>query len=416
MADKNSLLIIGKVWPEPNSSAAGARMMQIIHVFLNEGFDITFASASAQSDHSVNLESLGVTLKKVQLNHSSFDEFVIQLNPGYVIFDRFMTEEQFGWRVAEHCPGAVRILDTVDLHCLRSAREKALKSSNEFDPDHLLSEEVAKREVASIFRCDLSLIISEIEINLLKTVVKLNSGLIHYLPFLLHPVRQDSTKKLPGYKQREHFVTIGNFLHHPNWDAVLWLKEELWPLIRKKEPKAELHVYGSYPSQKVFQLHNERDGFLVKGRAKNALHVIQNSRVLLAPLRFGAGLKGKLVDAMLAGTPTVTTDLGAEGMAGELAWNGKIENDAESFADAAVEIYNNPGTWKVFQSNGFEIVNKRFAEDSLKKDFIQRIYAIRSGLKEHRELNFIGSMLMHHTMKSTKYMSLWIEEKNREKV
>lgn len=413
MAEKNSLLIIGKVWPEPDSSAAGTRMMQIIHIFLTKGFEITFASTSTPGDYSVKLEELGVKQELVHLNDSSFDDFMSKLNPDYVMFDRFMIEEQFGWRVAKHCPDAVRILDTVDLHCLRSARQKAWKLSETFHPDHLLSEDVAKREIASILRCDLSLLISEIEMDFLKRIMNLNSDLLHYLPFLFQPIDHNYTTTLPSFEERAHFVTIGNFRHQPNWNAVLWLKEEIWPLIRKKEPTAELRIYGSYPSQKVFQLNNERDGFLVKGRAKSALNVIQNSKVLLAPLRFGAGLKGKLVDAMLAGTPTVTTDIGAEGMAGQLEWNGGIENDAESFATAAVEIYNNPKVWTSFQSNGFEIVNQRFAESNFRNDFIEKVQAIELSLSKHREKNFIGSMLMHHTMASTKYMSLWIEQKNK---
>ena len=73
------------------------------------------------------------------------------------MFDRFMVEEQFGWRVAEQCPNALRILDTEDLHCLRKGREKAIKDQALFDKSYLFND-ISKREIASIYRCDLSLL------------------------------------------------------------------------------------------------------------------------------------------------------------------------------------------------------------------------------------------------------------------
>ena len=117
-----TLLIIGFVWPEPNSSAAGGRMLQLIAQFQQQGYAITFASPAMDSDFMVDLASLNVDKKSIALNCTSFDVFVKELNPTVVLFDRFMIEEQFGWRVAENCPDALRILDTEDL--LSSAYSK----------------------------------------------------------------------------------------------------------------------------------------------------------------------------------------------------------------------------------------------------------------------------------------------------
>lgn len=119
------LLIIGFVWPEPKSSAAGSRMLQLIEVFQSENYHITFASTCGKGDKAFNLENLGIEQVTIQLNHSSFDEFIKVLDPDLVLFDRFMTEEQFGWRVAQQCPNALRILDTEDLHALRKGRQEA---------------------------------------------------------------------------------------------------------------------------------------------------------------------------------------------------------------------------------------------------------------------------------------------------
>lgn len=407
------LLVIGFVWPEPNSSAAGGRMMQLISFFNNKGYQITFSSPALDSDFMVDLKDYNVEKKSITLNCPSFDLFIKDLNPDVVLFDRFMIEEQFGWRVAENCPNALRIIDTEDLHCLRLARQKAFKEHRNFVPADLLSEEVAKREIASILRCDLSLMISEYEVELLESVFKIDSALLFYLPFLLEPIQESILEELPSFEEREDFVFIGNFLHEPNWNAVQYLKETIWSLVREKLPKANVSIYGAYPSQKVLQLHSPKEGFFIKGRALSASEVVLKAKVVLVPLRFGAGLKGKLVEAMQCGTPSVTTSIGAEAMSGDLAWNGFVNDDVLDFAESAIQLYQNKIIWLKAQQNGIEIINQRYSKKSHEVNFAKRLEFLLPNLKEHRLGNFMGELLQHHTLKSTKYMSKWIEEKNK---
>ncbi|WP_243471494.1 glycosyltransferase [Winogradskyella sp. MH6] len=407
----NKLLIIGFVWPEPKSSAAGSRMLQLIEQFLNQNFEITFACAAKTSDNTYDLSQLGVKTQTILLNDSSFDEFVSQLQPDVVLFDRFMVEEQYGWRVAEHCQNALRVLDTEDFHGLRKARELALKEGVDVTVEHLQND-TTKREIASIYRCDLSLIISVAEIDILTQQFKIDESLLYYLPFLLEPIQEEAINGLPTFEERQHFITIGNFLHPPNYDAVLYLKQSIWPLIRQQLQKAELHIYGAYESQKVTQLHNEKEGFLIKGFAEDVDIVMQQAKVCLAPLRFGAGLKGKLVDAMQNGTPCVMSGIAAEGMFGELELNGFIENHPEIFAQKAVELYTNAEVWKAKQNSSFKILNQRFDKANFKDEFAQKIEGLSKDLKNHRQNNFIGHILQHQTLQSTKYLSKWIEEKN----
>lgn len=413
MSDQKTLLIIGKVWPEPKSSAAGSRMVQLIELFRDAGWQITFSSSASKSEYSFDLDEIDVSEHPVKMNDSSFDDFIKELQPNIVLFDRFMVEEQFGWRVAGSCPDAVRILDTIDLHCLRIARQNAFEKGRKFNVQDLLVEDTAKREIASMLRCDLSLIISDAEMKILREIFQLDENLLFYLPYLFDFEKEPIKEDAPGFEDRNGFVSIGNFKHEPNWNAVLWMKEELWPMIRKELPKARLYIYGSYPSKKVFQLSNPDDGFLIKGRASDAQTVIKKARVLLAPLRFGAGLKGKLVDAALSGTPSVTTSIGAEGITMDCKWNGVITDDSEQFANAAVELYQNAELWETSQKTGFELLKNRFDLSKFDSKFLNKIDSIRKDLKEQRRNNFIGSMLMHHTMNSTKFMSRWIEEKNK---
>lgn len=388
-------------------------MVQLISIFKEQGFEVTFASSASDSEYKIDLESLAVAKKSITLNCSSFDVFVKELNPSIVLFDRFMMEEQYGWRVAENCPEALRLLDTEDLHCLRLARQKAFKENRQFTTDNLLVEDVAKREIASILRCDISLMISEFEMELLQKIFKIDSKLLYYLPLLLEPIAVSTIQNLPSFEERANFVFIGNFLHEPNWNAVQYLKETIWPLIRKQMPEAILQIYGAYPSQKVLQLHKPAEGFYIMGRADDAQKVVRNARVVLAPLRFGAGIKGKLVEAMQCGTPSVTTTIGTESMCGDLPWNGFISDEPQAFADKAVELYQDATLWLKAQENGFEIIEKRYLKSLFEDGFIKHILKTQTHLKQHRLDNFMGTLLQHHTLTSTKYMSRWIEEKNK---
>ncbi|MFH5883291.1 glycosyltransferase [Halalkalibaculum sp. DA3122] len=407
------LLIVGYVWPEPNSSAAGHRMMQLISIFKEHGWKITFASSATESEHAADLQERGIDTQPVEINSSGFDTFLENLQPDVVMFDRFVVEEQFGWRVAEHCPGALRILDTEDLHCLRRARRRAILENRPFSEVDLLEDEVAKREIASILRCDLSLIISEYEMKLLTDHFQVDESLLHYLPFLLNPIDQAQVEEWPTFDDRAHYITMGNFRHPPNRDAVQFLKTEVWPRIRSRQKKAVLHVYGAYPSRQVTDLHEPREGFHIKGRTPDARAVVRSAKVCLAPLRFGAGLKGKLVEAMQCGTPSVTTPVGAEGLNGEKEWPGAVAQSSEEIAAAAVRLYTNRSAWEKAQVTGLEIVNTRFGKSRFEPAFTDRIQHVRENLGKHRRHNFTGSMLMHHTMASTRYMSKWIEAKNR---
>jgi glycosyltransferase involved in cell wall biosynthesis len=407
------VLIIGYVWVEPNSSAAGSRMLQLIEQFLKQNWKVTFASPAQKSETAASLNSLGVDEVSIELNNTSFDHFIKDLQPTIVLFDRFMMEEQFGWRVAENCPNAIRILDTEDLHFLRKTRHQQLKKGEKFTTDALLKPEDAKREIASILRCDVSLIISTFEMDLLKNIFKIDERILYYLPFLLDKIDESQVEKWKPFEEREHFIFIGNFFHKPNIDAVITLKKKVWSEIRKFLPKVEIHIYGAYLNPQIQQLHNKKEGFIIKGFAENAHEVVGNARVVLAPLRFGAGIKGKLTEAMICGTPSVTTTIGAEGMCGNFPWNGFIEDDFSGFAFLSAEIYRNKVTWVNAQKTGVEIINHRYDKEKLSAPFIYQMTEIQENLEQHRTHNFLGSLLQHQTLQATKYMSKWIEAKNK---
>ncbi|MES2073753.1 MAG: glycosyltransferase [Pseudomonadota bacterium] len=429
IAPIKTVLIIGYVWPEPRSSAAGSRMMEFIQLFLQQGWRVSFASAAALSEHRADLPALGVSEEVIAVNCERFDAYIAHLQPDLVLFDRFFTEEQFGWRVEKVCPQAMRVLDTVDLHSLRDARQRLLKASqqalgNEAQKQGagpvqagaaelyaaMAGDDLAQREIAAIYRCDLSLLISDAELALLQQFGVPASLLQHCA---LMSVSSQHAEANPAFEQRRHFISIGNFRHAPNWDAVLWLKHALWPAIRQQLPQAELHVYGSYPPPKATALHNPRQGFHVLGWAEDAHRVMAHSRVCLAPLRFGAGIKGKLADAMLCGTPSVTTAIGAEGMCGALPWAGAVAADGADFVAAAVALYQDQALWQQAQLHGEAILQHRFARPAIAAELLQRLQEVRRHQAQYRLQNFTGAMLRHHLHKSTQYMSQWIAAKNK---
>jgi hypothetical protein len=355
--------------------------------------------------------------------------------------------------VENYRPSALRVLDTVDLHCLRRARHAAAVQGGSFE-ERLLTGDDAKREVAAIWRSDLSLVMSRFEQDLLQRCFGVSADLIHYLPFLFEDA--GSPEPLPTFAERMHFATIGNFLHAPNLDSFDWLQGEVWPLVRARLPTVELHVYGAYAPQSVMAHDDPASGLRVFGWTPDARAALGRARVCLAPLRFGAGLKGKILDALAAGTPVVTTAIGAEGIGAvqqaaegvgavqqaaegigavekaaegigavqqaadgigavqkAAGWCGRIADDPRSIAAAAVELHESENLWQQAQQRGFEILAAEFDAEPLARLLLEKVQVCIDQLDDRRARNFTGAMLRHHHHRATEYMARWIEAKNR---
>ncbi|TCS43144.1 glycosyltransferase [Reinekea marinisedimentorum] len=399
-------LLIAKNWPEPNSTAAGRRTLCLLRLLAEMDYDIHVASAAEKTPFQASLAQLGYTETAIAVNDSRFDAYISKLKPTLVIYDRFVMEEQFGWRVKKAVPEAMTLLDTSDLHCLRVAREKALKGGGPMD---LFSEE-AIREITSLLRCDLTLMISRVEMEILQSQFSIAPQLLHFLPFLVndedyHPGR--------SFHERRHLIMLGGFKHAPNRDAALWLKQSLWPHIRKQLPAdTELHIYGGYADHAINQLHNPSDRFFIKGRAECALTTISRYRVNLAPLRFGAGQKGKILEGWLTGTPTLTSPIGAESMASSHELHYQPTDNPEQFAQLTAQAYSNEHFWQQLQQAGFDLLTSQYQYKSFASGFHSKLNAIRHNLTEHRHQNFFGRLLWQNQFRASEFMSRWIEQKN----
>ncbi len=407
----NRIFVIGLLWPEPDSSAAGAHMMQLLDGFLDSGHDIHFAATSNRTKRSENLESLGITTHQIRVNDSKFDKLLTSIDPDMVVFDRFMTEEQFGWRVAKTIPDAIRILNTEDLHFLRKGREMAVLRGGDLQPGDLENEQTM-RELACIIRSDLSLIISAAEIERLIDHFGIDPQLLCYLPFMFDRIDDDVISSFPGFKERSHFIWIGNFRHAPNTDAIDYLRSSIWPEIRLRLPQAEVHIYGAYTNKEHLRLDDPVNGFRIKGFAENIEQLMPSYRACLVPLRFGAGLKGKLFSAMQNGTPFITTEIGAEGLPDREQLEEFIGLDKADFIEKTIRIYTVESKWKQAVEVGFELINSHFTKVQHQPEMMTRLKHLKENLITHRKGDFIQDMLKHHSFRASEYMSKWIELKN----
>lgn len=400
-------LFILTVWPEPKSSAAGKRMMQLVEL-LAADHDIHLASTAAPAEATQpDLHEIA-TLHQIRLNSSTFNDLLEEIRPDIVVFDRYMTEEQFSWRVAEVVPEALRVLDTEDLHFIRYAREQVVNSGggNLFDFIH---NDRTYRELAAIWRSDLSLIISEAEIQILGSMCQVPSSILFYLPLFTD---SDEPHVTVPFDNRKNLMMIGNGHHAPNNDSVLYFHQHIWPELKQVLPEAEMHIYGAYLPEKILRLHDPRNRFLVKGRADDVHCAVKNYKLLMAPLRFGAGLKGKLFDAMQSGTPSVTSVIGIEGIAEAAEWPGYCYTEKSDLIQKTKELYTDAGVWQG-GVNKISAILRMFSKHRFDAVFLSTIHKLRRDLQDVRKQQLISRMLWHQSLRSTEFMSRWIEEKNK---
>ncbi|TLM79033.1 glycosyltransferase [Microbulbifer harenosus] len=397
-------LLLAKQWPEPASTAAGRRTLDILDLLAEAGYRIEIASPAQPTPFQA---STGYGEHQIAVNDDRFDAWVRALDPALVIYDRFVMEEQFGWRVHAQCPKAVTLLDTSDFHSLREARHQALKSGQPLDLFH----PIAEREVAAMARCDLAVMISQVEVELLKQHFALPDWQLYYLPFLVREL--PDMNSLPGFDARRHLVMIGGFKHAPNRDATNWFAEAIWPRLHPLLPGVECHVYGAYSDHAMHRLTSPKTGLRIYGRADDALTTLARYRLNLAPLRFGAGQKGKILDGWLSGTPTVTTPVGAESMAGEGDWGYPLSDDADQFAQTTARLYQDKTAWLRVRDAGCRALADNFCYTQHAAAFIERLENITANLQEHRKRNIWGRILRRTEHRAEEFMSRWIEAKNK---
>lgn len=406
------VLIVANVWPEPDSSAAGKHMMQLLETLSTFAGKIVFACTAAESPFmSPQLEDFCATTT-IRMNCSSFDQFVADFMPDVVLFDRFMTEEQFGWRVRETVPEAVTVLNTEDLHFIRRWREK-LQSHTDYSvtdiPLKAFQTSDACRELAAIFRCDLTLIISQAELSALHEKLPSTAILTQYHPLC---VAESANPLNPSTDYQHNVISLGNFLHKPNQDAALTLIRDIWPGLRPRLNGASLHLFGAYPTEKHLAWSNPNNNIQVIGRTQNLPQTLLSHRLLLAPIRFGSGLKGKLLDAMHFGLPFVTTPIGIEGIDSPQSCAPFVGFNRDDFIRKAARLYYDTDLRTAFRDWANQILRTRFDSRTHQPLLLERLAELLQNRDQLRQQNILGGIMRHHALASTRYMGKWIEAKN----
>jgi O-antigen biosynthesis protein len=427
MNAKPQALIFSTVWPEPSSSAAGVRQMQWIRYFLTRGFEVTLASPSKlkqPNEWGYVPFPPGVTLKSVPLNqsegleggHATLKGWLQALNPKVVMFDRFLLEEQFGHAVYEACPASQVVIETQDVHFVRALREASLRTDLKWNPETPAQEwlgskerEAVLREITSIQRVDHTFVVSSMEEKLLTHTFEISPARISWVPMLPDAILAGEVPKtVASFEEREGFCFVGNFRHAPNLEGLRWFRGEVWPRIRIRFPSAQVKIYGAYPSEEVMSWNKPQDGFRVMGHAEHLSEVFKSARVNLAPLNFGAGVKGKVLEAIAYQVPTVGTDLAFEGAFGEDDAASKIPglsaNTSQTFAEACIALHEDATLWTRMQTRARDRLAEMTIEASEKK--IDRALGLPG------TPTVLAQVLRQETLNYRKFFARWIEAKN----
>ncbi|MBU6152955.1 MAG: glycosyltransferase [Bdellovibrionales bacterium] len=420
MKPNRHALIFSTVWPEPDSSAAGVRQMHWIELLLQDFKRVSLISPAKPKQEQdwgrVEIPDR-VEFLPMPLNDWSLQEQLKEWNPEIVLFDRFILEEQYGAMVYEALPHALVLMETQDLHFVRRAREPLretwLTSQNE--PQRYRTE-TAIRETASIERVDYSFVVSSYEERLLREEFGIGADQQGWVPFFYDPPVHAGFNS--DFSERADFVWIGNFRHAPNADGLRWFRASIWPEIRKNLKNARLRVYGAYPSAE-FMAWNENPGLgiEVKGPVRALSEVFQDARVNLAPLRFGAGVKGKILEGFRFGVPAITTPVGAEGLLPEgsdlAMFPGGIETDPKRFAEAAVRMHSDSGVWRSAHDRAKSLMENQFARAKIEPALRARIGELLQQKRAGDLPRWRSRILRHELSQSRKYFSKWIEAKER---
>jgi hypothetical protein len=364
-----------------------------------------------------------------------------------VVFDRFFTEEQFSFHFWKQSKNVALILDMQDMHSLRWGRQDVVAKIDQEEENDPLEACLAKvmeyqppatddrllRELASIHRSDLTLVCSPYELELLQREYGIPNEKLCLAPFFVDGTRALKNKSssdgdatvlrpvTPDDDNVTRFVFCGGFKHAPNVDAVKILLKHVWPRLQSQLPTATLHIYGAFcPSMAQMRQQfgkNAMTNVMVHGYVKSLEAVFANrpKSILLAPLRFGAGIKGKIVDAWTFGMPVVTTPIGSEGMTVStveyITFGGRIASSLDEFCQAALELAADQDLYERAQDDGRFLLQELFSAKYHGKRLQDALLSCITKLPEKRQRDFMQSMVWHQSLRSTEYFSRWIELK-----
>ena len=353
-----NILVIDHHLPMPDRDSGSLRMFQILKILHRLGHRVTFLP-----DNLADMPPYTCELQKrgIQVVHHPYvkrvRDYLMSHGPMFdvVVLSRCDFARKHIADVRLHAPQSRIIFDTVDLHYLREQREAQLTQ----DPDvRRKAQERQLLEDYLIKEADETWVVSPIEQQMLQEnwpnkSIQLVSNIV------------DVTGPVTPFALRRDWLFIGGFQHRPNIDAVLFFVEEIYPLVRDRLPDTKFYIIGDKAPPEIVALANDR--IIVAGLQRNVRSFFDSVRLSVAPLRFGAGIKGKINQSMAFGVPVVATSIAVEGMNLADHEHVLVADEPEDFARALIELYESEELWKRLSQNGIRKTQELYSTDAARE-------------------------------------------------
>jgi glycosyltransferase involved in cell wall biosynthesis len=353
----------------PDHDAGSVRMMAILEILTSLRCKVTFVADNLEhrQPYVSQLQQRGIEV----LHHPFVRSITDLLSKRGSEFDMIVISRHYIAvkhidAVRAFAPKALVVFDTVDLHFLRAERQAELEGN-------ALARAAARakrdEELTVIRKADVTLVVSTFEQSLLAELAPDARVLVLSLIHDLYP---------PGkpFAEREGLVFIGGFQHPPNTDAVMWYAEEVLSYVRKLLPGVTTYIVGSKVPSNIRAL--AADDFAVTGYVPDVTSYFTGCRVSISPLRYGAGVKGKINQAMSYGLPVVATTPSIEGMFLSHEHDVLVADDPKAFAEAIARVYHDEALWERLAAGGRENIRAHFSRD-VARSAITRLIAFAQG-------------------------------------
>ena len=363
-ARQRQVLVIDALTPTPDQDSGSLRLVNLMRLLREEGAHVVFlpANRAHAGDYTRQLQQLGVEVWHapqaarppawLREHGARFDT---------VMVCRHYVAREFLPLLRRHAPQARIVFDTVDLHYLRERRGAELAGDAALAR---AAERTRALELDVIARSDTTLVVSETERELLARDAP---GARVDVLSNLH--RMGGAGR--AFAQRRDVVFVGGFRHPPNVDAVRWFVQDVLPRVRAREPELRFHCIGGHVPADV-QALGERPGVVIHGHVPDIDPYLEGCRVAVAPLRYGAGVKGKVNLSMAHGQPVVATSTAVEGMHLRDGHDVLVADDADGFADAVLRLYGDEALWQALAEHGRDNVRAHFSLDAA-RDTVRRV-------------------------------------------
>ena len=377
---KTNILMISPLLPTFDRDSGSFRLFQIIRILAQQGHKITFIAMGAAgsfdaSPYITALTTLGVKVypldperlsvqigKKVKQPRLDLDRIFREtcFDIAYIYF--YHTAALYLPLIRANSPHTSIIVDSVDFHFIREKRNAELHNNAK-----LLEQAYQTREQELLIYSLADSVIAVTEEDKKLLLAEKPDLTVHVIPNI-HPVEN----VIPPCKGREGVLFIGNFFHDPNIDAVMYLCREIWPLVQLRLPDAKLYVVGNSPPEQIRKLAG--NGIIVTGYVPDTCDYLRNCMVSVSPLRYGAGMKGKVGEALAAGIPVVASTVAAEGTGLTDRMHVHIADDPASFAAAIIYLHENNEYWDHLSRNGNNFIRENFTPDAV-SETVLRLFA-----------------------------------------